>query len=45
MSDKRIEIVEELKAVIDRHNDYLDVADTWGKAEEVLDYILGGNND
>lgn len=42
MSDKRIEIIEEIRDIIEKYNDFLDVSDTYTKAEEVLDYILGG---
>lgn len=40
MSDKKIEIVEAFRDVIERFNDYLELSDTYAMAENVTDYIL-----
>lgn len=41
MSDKRIEIVEAFRDVIEKYNDYLDIADPYTTAEDIIDFLEG----
>lgn len=41
MKDKRIEIVEAFAEVIRKYNDYLDIADPYTMAEDIIDFLEG----